>query len=1229
MLICTLLILATDLAKNNKDTLKMKVNFKKNIEKKMLTGKKMYIIPALKTLKKNSVYKKKERCAQCLKRDWKMAIFIKKQKIKKKVRIKNNKIQKKKYIIKETLKKNGAHKKNEICAQCSKKYMKMAFLKKNILKNKKKSLNKKKKIQKKIFVIKEMPEVVTKNAKFDNFSYSKMIKKDVKMYVMRNYMGVIHHRSRKSMNKLQHALSGNKRDFIRIAHWNMGSALLQHKMEELELAIRDVKPDIIGISESNLTADVCLDEVSIIGYKLYTSNMYNNPKFAHTRIVMYVKDGTDVNIRSDLMSDESSTIWCEVNYGGGKKLICGQLYREHMWWRQGDNQSRTDAEQLRRWKLVISQWRSSLRLSGNNLLIGDFNINFLKWDSPSPAQRSLINEIEREIVQLGVTQCVDQVTRSAPGVEDSLIDHVWSRNPLSQRTPVSLTMGGSDHKLIYVDYLGKNISKKAEYTRKRKWRNYSEDKLKERLREVDWELGNLSENVHVKVGRFTEKLCAILDDIAPTKSTQLRENYAVWMTDELQLKLDCRNKLKMEAIQSKCAGKWAEYKTSRNSCNREVKKRRREYETNLVRMLEEDVNSKKLWRHVNKKMESKNSGPPSRLIEGGKFITKPREIATILNNYYYEKIENIRKSLGETEDDPCATLGRYVNTWRKFGGEGFKFVSATQTEVKEAILNLSNSKTEGIDTLCNIVIKDGVDSLCLPLTDIINRSFESECFPNQWKLGQVRPLYKGKGSPTDKTCFRPVNILSAASKVAERVAFNQIVKYFVSEKLINSHHHAYRTGRSTTSALIEFADMCSDALENGHQMACVMIDMTAAFDSIDHPTLKRKLRMYNLSETAVNWLMNYMGGRSQSVLVETKSSGYKTINTGVPQGSILGPLIYTIFTNELPSLLNEKCQHCKDQFRRNRKELFGSGCAVCGQTVGYADDLTHGVITHNRAELEEKVKETVEVFTTALTANKLQINRSKTHALYMGTRQWRQRRMEDQEPILIGDEEEVALDVTQKLLGVIMNRDLSWRHHLVEGKDSVNVRMRKRLGQMYRACSGLAPSTRLKIANGRIKSILEYAMPLWGGTSDSHIITLQQTLSATARYILNVSRRTPVRTLMSECGWLSVSQSIVYTSLIELWKTVRKDDSDYWRGILSSGEVDRKLRSNTEWRIPHNYRPKLDIAKISWRFRSVTAWNRLPVELRSELKLSVFKSKLRNWTKVNIPCTVKFRNRFA
>ena len=253
------------------------------------------------------------------------------------------------------------------------------------------------------------------------------------------------------------------------------------------------------------------------------------------------------------------------------------------------------------------------------------------------------------------------------------------------------------------------------------------------------------------------------------------------------------------------------------------------------------------------------------------------------------------------------------------GSEPFLFDCVTQEQVRNIITNMPTNKAPGYDKVSMKVIKVCLPSILPVITDLLNTSFSTTSFPKDWKHTEVIVHLK-EGDPEVPCNYRPISLLPVMSKVLERLAHDQFVNYLITNNMLSDHQSGNMKCHSMETLGILFTSYLYKVIEEKKVTAVLMLDLSKAFDSIDHQRLLEKLRKLNVSDLTLAWFQSYLTDRTQRMRIQNSLSDSLTINHGVPQGSILGPLLFNIYINDLPSV----CQNCNIKSYVDDSKLYVS-----------------------------------------------------------------------------------------------------------------------------------------------------------------------------------------------------------------------------------------------------------------------------------------------------------------
>lgn len=428
------------------------------------------------------------------------------------------------------------------------------------------------------------------------------------------------------------------------------------------------------------------------------------------------------------------------------------------------------------------------------------------------------------------------------------------------------------------------------------------------------------------------------------------------------------------------------------------------------------------------------------------------------------------------------------------------FRPVDEYDIREIINKMKNTYSTGMDEIPIVYIKYMSFILIPPLVHIINLCLLNGVYPEEFKLAIIKPIYKKKGERTSKENYRPIALLSVLSKILERVIANQLIHYFEKEHLIAHNHHGYIKGKNTESAIIQILDKIIKKLNNKEKVAAVHIDLSKAFDNLNHALLLDKLSSYGVRGLALKLISSYLSGRRQRVAAADDSgnlifSDQIILTKGVPQGSILGPILFLLHMNDVP-------------------------LSVESEISLYADDTTLAVSATSNDELRMKIEEDLSRLSRWFNMNGMEINKSKTQLVQYSLTQI------DTLSIKV-DDISVTNQATTNFLGVITDQHLTWKSHIDN--------LAKKISSYSYLLRTLRNEISIRVAINAyyayIQSILSHGIIFWGNSSSiTRVLKLQKTC---LRRIFGLKRSVSCRdyfkkTKIPTVVELYISQCVIY-----------------------------------------------------------------------------------------------------
>ena len=472
---------------------------------------------------------------------------------------------------------------------------------------------------------------------------------------------------------------------------------------------------------------------------------------------------------------------------------------------------------------------------------------------------------------------------------------------------------------------------------------------------------------------------------------------------------------------------------------------------------------KDTWKILNGLLGKKKlSDPTISLIHNNETISEPASVATAFNNYFVSISAELDKAIPqvpETVNDFCSPSC----------SNSFFFAPCTEPEINSIIKSISNSKSVGHDQICSEIVKQVAPQLTPALVEIINLSLTCGQFPDKLKIAKVISIYKS-GSKTDVSNYRPISILPVVSKIFERVAFTRLYSFLEKNNILHNCQYGFRPGRSTEDATLRFVQDVSKAFENNHYTRAVFLDLKKAFDTVYHEQLLSKLSHCGIRGEANKWFQSYLANRKQYVEIKEALSDNKLITCGVPQGSILGPLLFLIYINELPAISN----------------LL---------TILFADDTTLYLSGPNLQQLEKTVNAELQKISQWLSLNRLSLNIAKSNFMVLRVRQ----KPYIYSPSIIINSNNLKEVSHATFLGLNIDTHLNWNVHV----NYIASKIAKSVGILHKLKVLLPSKCLLQLYYALIQPYLNYCTLAWMNLSKTNKLRLLRLQKNAVRSILH------------------------------------------------------------------------------------------------------------------------------
>ena len=814
-------------------------------------------------------------------------------------------------------------------------------------------------------------------------------------------------------------------------------------------------------------------------------------------------------------------------------------------------------------------------------ICGDSNINLLRLENWTKCQ-----EYFDLLTSQSAQPCITLPTRFTKH-SATLIDHIFCREvakmnvvksgiimtKISDHLPCFIVINIEKNKRNYPKYI--NVSVNNETARE----NFRRD-LDNTLEQTIFNRELLT-NPNINYEKLNEILINCKEKHLPTKRVKFnkyKHKAAPWISygiiESIKTKDDMYTTLcSLNPRADNYDRVEAEYKSYCSKLQSAIRKAKSKYYKDLFQKCIGEV--KKTWKHINTLLgrKRKNSDFPTHFIDNGRIVKDDKEIAEAFNNFF----TNIGPILAK--DIKPTTSQTYKSFLTEKIQSNFDFNTVDTEQVKKIISKLKSKSSCGHDGISSNLLKYINNTIAGIITLIINQSLSTGIFPNKLKIAKVAPVFK-KDDPHQFGNYRPISLLPAISKIFEKVVFAQIYNYLNSNNLLYKHQYGFRKHHSTELAAIELTDKIFDNLDKKKIPLAVFIDLSKAFDTIDHNILLSKLQHYGIKGVALNWFQSYLTDRTQYVQYKDQTSTEKTITTGVPQGSILGPLLFIIYVNDIAKIT----KNFHFLIYADDTTLIEPICTFIPSSQMNANTLSDAI----NLELCKVVE--------WMALNKLSLNAKKTKTMLF---HYRQRKVANLKPKLKINNIDIEMVKKFNFLGITIDENMTWKAHT----QKVACRLAQTIGTMKRLKKFLPVHIMKMLYNSLLLPHLTYGILLWG----KKLKRINKLQKWAVRCIVNAKYNAHTEPIMKNLKILKAKDIHTLSAIKILYKYKHNTLPKYFDKLLDKPTPQHRYETRQAGSRPHSssntitasQSPKYVIPKII---------DSLPVSLISKIETLTIKS---------------------
>ena len=950
---------------------------------------------------------------------------------------------------------------------------------------------------------------------------------------------------------------------LTILHLNTRSII--SKLNEVQNLLQQLPTSILAVTETWLT-DNTADTIHIPGY---TFTYRNRGEGRGGGVGLFTREDIkhkEMIIPTSFTSFES--LFINISSTKSTDIVVGVIYRP-----PGTNLDFFNTEFESLIDLLIVYKNRNKRI----FLAGDFNIDLLASETHIPTADFTDCLTSHHFLPL-ILQPTRITTTTA-----TLIDNIFTNSPASVTNSAIIISDISDHLPIitWIENTSKPLNKLGNPQLVRTVNDNTISNFRLLLDKLDWSPvlslcskneSNLAYALFIKLIQFNYDQAFPL---RPRGTTKRKSAQNPWMTQGLLNSTKKKEKLYVTFVKNPTPANKARFTAYRNKYKVIRTKLEQDYYSNEFAKYNHDI--KKTWQLIKSIVNTENKDTIIKeILINGKKIEDSELIADIFNTHF----TNLPKSLAQ--NIPLSKKS-YQDYMPASSMNSFAMLPTSSYEIIAINKTLKDTHSTGPDDLNPHILSPLMDLLATPLSEIINCSIRTGDVPSDIKLAKVIPIHK-QGNKNEVSNFRPISILPFFSKLFERVMYDRLYSFISQSKILYPFQHGFQPGHSTYMSLLDIQDKISQAMDNNEYSIGIFLDLAKAFDTVDHKILLHKLETYGIRGVALAWLSSYLTNRRQQVSCNGKLSSFQNIVFGVPQGSILGPLLFLIYINDLPN------------------------SATFLHYILFADDSNAFYSHSSYDQLIKIVNNDLELANDWFKANKLSLNLSKTNYIIFRSNKKLVPTLDN--PLRI-ENKLIPQVSSSKFLGIHIDQHLKWDIHIAE----IAKKISKNTG-IIRRISYLLPTHILKnLYFTLIHPYLNYCNLIWTSTYDTHLLKLNILQKKAIRIITKSPINTHTASLYSQLNLLKISQIKFVQTSIFMYQYANNLLPQAFASYFKPNLLDRAIRNN---RVYISIFARTNTRKFSIKHQGPLIWNSIPECVRVAMSLASFKIQIRAHTIVYV-----------